>query len=106
MEELNKAKQIITEEVQKNGALPVKILLFGSRVRKDFRPDSDWDFYVVLDKDLSFAERREMASCIRWRLAQAGIICDVVIQAEKTVRQRQGNTGYLTYYALKEGVEI
>lgn len=106
MEELNKAKQIITEEVQKNGASPVKILLFGSRVRKDFRPDSDWDFYVVIDTELDFHKREDVASRIRLRLAQDDIFADVFVQSEQVVNQRKGDTGYLTYYVLKEGVAI
>lgn len=106
MEEISKAKQIIAEEIQERRALPEKILLFGSRSRKEFRPESDWDFYVVVDKDLPYSERREMATSIRRRLAQAGIVADIFIQARSVVRQREKNTGYLTYYALNEGVEI
>lgn len=106
MEQLDKAKQIITEEVQKSGALPVQILLFGSRARGDFCADSDWDFYVVIDTELGLREREAIASRIRFRLAQHDIFADVFVQSENVVNQRKGDTGYLTYYALKEGLVI
>jgi uncharacterized protein len=46
--------------LKKQGFNAVKIILFGSRARGDFVPDSDWDFLVVVDKDISFfcSERR------------------------------------------------
>lgn len=31
---------------------------------------------------------------------------DVFVQSEETAAERAGNTGYLTYYVLKEGVEV
>ncbi len=31
---------------------------------------------------------------------------DVFVQSEGLVKERQRDTGYLTYYALKEGVPI
>jgi predicted nucleotidyltransferase len=30
-----------------------EVILFGSRAREDFRPDSDWDFLVLLDLPLT-----------------------------------------------------
>lgn len=103
---IRRAKEIIIEQIAKAGCAPKRLLLFGSRVRKDFRPDSDWDFYVIIDKNIEFSEREDIASRICWQLARQGIFADVFVQAEKVVGERKGNTGYLTYYALKEGREI
>ena len=61
---------------------------------------------MVVDKDASFHEREDLASRICWWLAQEGIFADVFVQSETTVEARRGNTGYLAYYALKEGVPI
>ncbi len=30
-----------------------EVILFGSRARGDFRPDSDWDFLVLLERPLT-----------------------------------------------------
>ncbi len=103
---LVRAKAIITEEAEQGGYRVLGILLFGSRARGEVRPDSDWDFFVVVDKEASFHEREDLASRICWRLAQAHIFADVFVQSERTVEARRTNTGYLAYYALKEGVPI
>jgi len=100
------AKAIITEEVEKAGCSLKRLLHFGSRVRGDFRPDSDWDFYAVIDKDISYSERWDISDRIRLRFVQEGFFGDVFIQSERTVQERKGNTGFLTYYVLKEGMEI
>lgn len=100
------AKTIITNEVEKAGYLVRQILLFGSRARGDFRSDSDWDFLVIVDRDVSDAEYRRIFSRIGLRFVQAGFSGDVFIQSEEVVRKRKNNTGFLTYYALKEGVEV
>ncbi|MEJ5250944.1 MAG: nucleotidyltransferase domain-containing protein [Chthonomonadetes bacterium] len=101
-----RAKAIILEEVQRAGCVARHILLFGSRAKGTARPDSDWDFYVIIDKDLSTSERLSLSDLIRRRFVQAGFCGDVFIQSEAVVRERKDNTGFLTYYALKEGIEI
>lgn len=42
------------------------IMLFGSRARRDNRPDSDWDILILLDKDkISLQDIDEVAYPIR-----------------------------------------
>ena len=82
------------------------ILLFGSRAKGKANRDSDWDFFVITDREPPYPEIRDIATRIRRRFVKAGFWGDVFIQSEETVEQRKGNTGFLTYYALKEGVEI
>ncbi|MBC7098493.1 nucleotidyltransferase domain-containing protein [Candidatus Bipolaricaulota bacterium] len=103
---LGRAKAIITEEIERTGFRVCRILLFGSRAKGKARPDSDWDFFVVVDREASFHEREDLASRICWRLAQEGIFADVFVQSEKTVEERKTDTGRLTYYVLKEGVPV
>ncbi len=100
------AKAIIAEEVEKEGCRLVRLILFGSRARADTRPDSDWDFYAVINADLSVPQRRALATRIRRRFVRTGFYGDVFIQSQQVVRQREGDTGYLTYYAMKDGVEL
>lgn len=100
------AKAIILEEMEKAGCKVERVLLFGSRVKGTARPESDWDFYVIIDKNLSFHEREDIASRICWRFAEVDLIADVFVQSHQTVEERRENRGYLTYYVLKEGVEI
>ncbi len=101
-----RAKQIIIDELQKAGCELKRLIHFGSRARGDSRPDSDWDFYVVIDRDLPYSERWDISDRIRLRFVREGFSGDVFIQSERAVEQRKDNTGFLTYYALKEGIEI
>ncbi|MCX7855957.1 MAG: nucleotidyltransferase domain-containing protein [Anaerolineae bacterium] len=71
--------------------------LFGSRACGDYCQESDWDVYVMVDKQLPFPERQNLASRIRWALAQQDMDGDVIIQDERTAREREMNPGYLTY---------
>jgi|GEM_PF-1608555 len=103
---LKETKDKITQEVEKAGYEVGSILLFGSLPRGNTRPDSDRDFFVVVDEDSTFSEREELAPQICWSLAGRGIYADVFIQSEKTVEQHKANTGYLTYYVFKEGVVL
>ena len=105
-EELRWIKAVIEEEVQKAGCRLVKLYLFGSRAKGTHSPQSDWDLYAVVDKDLPFAVKRKVGSAVRWRLAQKNLLIDVFIQSERIAEKRRDNPGFLTHYALKEGVEL
>ena len=52
-EKLNAIVMIILKKAKKYGVKVVKILLFGSRARGDYNPDSDWDILVVTDKKIN-----------------------------------------------------
>lgn len=103
---LRRAVDVICSVAQQHGVEVVQIYLFGSRARGEASKDSDWDFYVVIDKEVSFPHRQRIASRIRRYLAKQNMICDVLIQGQDTVRRRRRDTGYLTFYALKEGVSV
>ena len=84
----------------------VKILLFGSRARGDSGDRSDWDFFVTVEEELTFSQRREVAGRMRWHLAQAGMASDVIIRSSAAVGKARDDTGCLAYYVLKEGIEL
>ena len=106
MDSLSKARNFIAEECGKRGVRLLKVYLFGSRARGDSHPGSDWDFFVVVDKELSFTERQEMLGEVSWRLAQEGIYSDIVIRSAASTEQARSDTGRLAYYVLREGVEV
>ncbi len=104
--EVEIAKRIITEEIEKAGYKVLKILLFGSRVKDTFNKDSDWDFYVIVNEDIDFKRKWEIISKIKRRLAELKIPNDIIINSLEWVNKYQNDVGRITYYALKEGVEI
>ena len=104
--ELSQVREIIERELQRAGFRLVRLLLFGSRARGESRSGSDWDFYVIVDRDVPFSEKRKVAAGIRQHLVREGFCTDLFIQSERVVEERRQNTGYLTYYVLKEGIEV
>ena len=99
-------KDTIEGVLEEYGVKPVKIILFGSRARGDYREDSDWDILVIVDKELDREKKREIIARIRIKLASLKIPNDIIIQSSLTVEKRKNDVGYLTYYVLKEGVEL
>ncbi len=103
---LQRAKRIITEEVEKADCRVERVLLFGSRARGDARADSDWDFLVVIDRNLPERQLWDISDNIRLRFVEEGFWGDVFVQPLETLLSHQADTGYLAYYALKEGAEL
>lgn len=103
---LRQAVDVICAVAQQHGVEVVQVYLFGSRARGEATKESDWDFYVVIDKEVSFPQRQRIAARIGRYLAKQHMICDVLIQGQETVGRRRCDTGYLTFYALKEGVPM
>ena len=100
------AVTLIKEVLQKRGIKVLKILLFGSRARRDFHPDSDWDFLVVVENDLNFQEKHDIITEIQRRLAVLRIPNDIVIQSESRFNLMKNYVGNISYYAAREGIEV
>ncbi len=103
---LNTAKRIIQEELKKHGYKVVDIILFGSRARGDAQPDSDWDFLITVDKDIDFQTRKEINKWIRRKLVKLNMASDLIIQSQGERKERENQLGYITYYAVREGIVI
>jgi predicted nucleotidyltransferase len=83
-----------------------RIILFGSQARGNAGPESDWDFLVCVDKELSFHQRAVISSKVQWELAKKNVSIDLIIRSEAKVQQERGDVGLITYYALKDGVSV
>lgn len=99
-------KNVVIEELKKHNINIEEIYLFGSRAKGNYSEDSDWDFYIIVDKDLDFSFKRKINANLRRKLAELSIPIDIIIQSRSLVEQRKNNVGYLTYYVLKEGINI
>ncbi len=75
-EALRVIKETIERVLNRYGIEPVKIVLFGSRARGDFRSDSDWDILVVVNENLDRKSRISISAEILKELAQYLIPCD------------------------------
>ncbi len=82
----------------------VELYLFGSRAKGNYRNDSDWDFFVVVNEEVDFQTKRKISQSIRRKLSEKKIVTDIIIQCREELERRKDNTGYLSYYVLREGV--
>ena len=99
------AKKIIIEEVEKAGYNVVNIILFGSRARGDYKEYSDYDFFVVLKEDIERRDESDLLLKIRRKLAKSRIRNDTLINSINEL-QESNNVGNIAYYALKYGVVV
>ena len=100
------AKRIIKEEVIKAGYKADKIILFGSRARGDYKMAGDWDFFAVIDRELLKKDRKIIKSNIHNEMRRRGILADVIIKPAGLYEHQKHDTGFLSYYVNKEGVNI
>jgi len=100
------AIKTIEEAIGSKGLKVKKIMLFGSRARGNPREDSDWDFFVIVDKKLGFNEKWDIIDEIKIKLAKLKIPNDIILKSEDEVEESKDDNGRITYYALKEGIEL
>lgn len=99
-------KNVIIEELKKHNTNVEEIYLFGSRATGNYNKDSDWDFFVVVDKELSFQEKWDIIDKIKIVLAKLKIPNDILIKSKKELIETKDDFSTITYYAVKEGVPI
>ena len=96
---------IIRETVSK--ILPgCRILLFGSRARKDNAIDSDYDLLVITKETIDIRKKRTIKSMVRKELARFKIPADILIQSEDEINLKKEITGHILKQALREGVAL
>ena len=79
---------------------PERIVLFGSRARGDYRPDSDLDLFVELETPLSPPER---AIAISRAFGLHPWAMDVLVYTPEEVERLRDVVGTLLYTIEREG---
>ncbi|GAA4308702.1 nucleotidyltransferase domain-containing protein [Compostibacter hankyongensis] len=84
-----------------------RVFLFGSRSSGTQQADSDYDLLVVTQEAYAPREKMNWESKIRkalvWSLHAP---FDVILQSKHEVDRYRNSKGYITYYALKDAVEL
>jgi len=83
-----------------------KIILFGSRARRDNNQESDYDLLVITRDVFDLQEKRTLRSLIRKELAKSKIPADVLIQSEDEINLKKEITGHILKKVLQEGVAL
>ena len=81
-----------------------EVMLFGSRARKDERPDSDYDILLVTKINLTPGEKLPLRTKIRKALLSFGIRSDILIQSKSEVEQKKNLPGHIVRRILKEAI--
>ena len=81
-----------------------KIILFGSRARKDFDNRSDYDILVVVKQNLEIKEKRQYESVIRKKLDF--IPLDIIVKTEEDMEYFLDKIGSVVREAMKYGVNL
>ena len=68
-ENLKIIKRIVTDTFQEKSIEIERIVLFGSRARGDFQPDSDYDMLVLIQNPILKADKVALSDSIRSRCA-------------------------------------
>jgi predicted nucleotidyltransferase len=103
---MEKVVKIIKDEIEARGLKIVKIILFGSRAKGNPKEDSDWDFLIIVDKDLDRNTKWDIIAKIKRELALLKIPNDIIINSIREFEEKKENVGYIAYYASREGKTI
>jgi uncharacterized protein len=83
-----------------------RVLLFGSRAKKDFNSHSDYDFLVITSETIDIRKKRILKAMMRKELARYKIPADILIQSEEEVNSKKEITGHIVKQVLEEGVAL
>jgi len=84
-------------------AHPLRILLFGSAARGEFRPDSDVDLLVVMPEGV---HRRRTAQELYLEIRGMGIPFDLLVATPSDLEKHRDNVGLVYRTILREGREV
>jgi predicted nucleotidyltransferase len=104
--ETNIIKKHVNKILQELGTSAQKIILFGSRARKDFTPLSDYDILIITEKPFEINKKMSISKNIRQYLARSGLDVDVIIKSENEVNILKDKPGSIVRNALKEGFAL
>lgn len=92
---------------QVNSVLPAEmILLFGSRVRGDFKSASDYDIMIVTKETFDGRKKIKFCASIAKLLAYNGIDADVLMNSEDEIKKKRELKGHIVRTIMKEAVAI
>ncbi|MDR1997935.1 MAG: nucleotidyltransferase domain-containing protein [Candidatus Margulisbacteria bacterium] len=96
-------KKLVSEEELDNP----QIYLFGSRARKDYTKDSDWDFLIVSDKKIPPRKTMEVKRNLSLKFHDNFLYpLDIIIKDKKTFSWEKNMLNTISYAADKEGLAL
>jgi predicted nucleotidyltransferase len=81
-----------------------EVMLFGSRARKEQRPDSDYDILLVIENNLTPKEKLPLRTKIRKALLSIGIRSDILIESKSEIDQKRNLPGHIVRRIFEEAI--
>ena len=103
---LHTAIEIVKKTLATRGVRVERVILFGSRAREGAAPDSDYDLYVLTDRDLDFSQRHALITRIKRELAVLRIPNDIVLRSVRSFDRVKDLPGNLAFEVAREGVPV
>jgi predicted nucleotidyltransferase len=82
---------------------PLRILVFGSAAREEYKPDSDIDILVVMPEGV---HRRHTAQLLYKRIQGVKIPFDIIVATPSDLERHKNNIGLIYRSILLEGKEV
>ena len=103
-EVIAKLKRILEEL----GVESSNILLFGSRTGKDYEEESDWDFMIIVKKNLDQKEKRELWYNIYRRFHDyfPFVSVDIILKDEQSFENEKKVANTISNEAYLEGIKV
>ena len=83
-----------------------EIILFGSRAKKSYTDESDYDLLIISDKQLLIREKRKLQAQIRRKIAEHLIPANILIQNKDEFKEKKNITGHIVKQIASEGIVI
>lgn len=101
-------KQVILDTLLKKHIDHARVFLFGSQARKRAKCESDWDLLVLVDRELSSQETRELWLAIYRSLHEhfPREAFDVVVKTWSAFEQEKAVANTLASEVTLEGQEL
>ncbi|GBD39153.1 hypothetical protein HRbin37_01420 [bacterium HR37] len=108
MNELHKIKQIIIRVLEKENFSCEEVILFGSRARKDFREDSDWDILVIVKEGLNHEQKKKLWYEIYTALHKEFPISsfDLILKSKSVYEEEKLVVNTISNEAYIEGIKL
>jgi predicted nucleotidyltransferase len=101
-------KKIIEDVLAKAGFTLHSIILFGSRARKDFDEESDYDILVIVKEDLNIKEMRELRVKVSTMLHREikFVPFDIILKSLKNFQEEKEVVNTISNEAFLEGMKV
>lgn len=96
-------RRVVLDVAERFGLRVERIILFGSRVKGDFREDSDWDFLIVVSGELDWRVRSDFWVSVRRSIK---VPVDIIVVSSDYFERYKDDVGDICYYSLREGVVL